>query len=188
MTFRTLSLRDGDIHLDDQGNLSTVSGIEALRQKILQKLRFFQGEWFLNINEGVPYFQQIFARPIDAGLAASIFNNEILEEEEVTGLKNVSANLDPITREFRYNAIVESVFGIINIAQLETIAPADNFIGGPSGQGIVGPEGQQVIGPRFQNISNVQASTQATSQVEQVVTGPDGLQMQGPDGQGISGP
>jgi len=101
---------DADFTLDASGNLAALEGIEALRQKIVRKLRHFQGEWFLDTESGVPYFQEIFERPISSGLVASILNQEIVEESEVVALGEVSATLDPATRAFSYTAQVYTVY------------------------------------------------------------------------------
>lgn len=108
---KTLNFTDSDLQLDKVGNLSAITGIESLRQKIEQSLQYFKGEWFLNQNTGVPYFQDILVKPADAGLVASIFNSVILLEQEVTGLGTVESDLDPVTRVFTYRAQVQTVFG-----------------------------------------------------------------------------
>ncbi len=112
---KTLDVSTGDIAIDANGNLALANSIEGLRQKVIQKLLFFQGEWFLDVQDGIPYLQDILTRPVDAGMVASIFNSAILEEVEVTGLGNVSSSLNPNTRRFSYNAIVNTIFGDMEI-------------------------------------------------------------------------
>ena len=107
---KTLNFVNDDIELIG-GNFTTVTDLEGLRQKIDQKLQFFHGEWFLNATEGIPYFEEILVKPADAGLVASIFNNVILSEAEVTGIRDVEADLDASTRTFTYRAKIETIFG-----------------------------------------------------------------------------
>ena len=104
---RTLSF---PLELDGNGELLVVEELEALRQKVNQRLSLFKGTWIIDINAGVPYLQDILKKPVDPGLAASILDNEILKESEVTGLGEVTTNLDPQTRLFTYTAQVFSIY------------------------------------------------------------------------------
>ena len=112
---KTLNFTDSDLQLDSVGNLSAITGIESLRQNVEQSLQYFKVEWFLNKLTGVPYFQGVLVKPADAGLVASIFNSVILSKQEVTGLGDVQAALDPTTRVFTYRAQVETVFGQMEV-------------------------------------------------------------------------
>lgn len=102
---------NGDIYVDKNGNFATVSELEALRQKILQRLRLFLGEWFLDTTRGVPYFQNILGENVNPSIATQILTNEIAKEDEITAVKNVQYTFDRITRNFTYSATVSSVWG-----------------------------------------------------------------------------
>ena len=104
---RTLSF---PLELDGNGELLVVDGLTALRQKVDQRLSLFKGTWIIDINAGVPYLQDILKKPVDPGLAASILGNEILKEDEVTSLGEVTTELDPETRVFTYTAQVYSIY------------------------------------------------------------------------------
>ena len=62
-------IRQYDIALIEQANL--------VRQRIKQRLWFFLGEWYLAIDEGVPYFQEILKKAPDRARVESIFKNTI---------------------------------------------------------------------------------------------------------------
>ncbi len=104
---RTLSF---PLELDGNGELLVVDELTALRQKVDQRLSLFKGTWIIDINAGVPYLQDILKKPVDPGLAASILGNEILKEDEVTSLGEVTTDLDPETRLFTYTALVYSIY------------------------------------------------------------------------------
>ena len=87
-----------DLHLDSLGNLVMEEGLEAVRQRILQRLRFARGEWFLEPEEGVPYFDVIFTEGFDAGLVAQVIVAELSRIPSVDSIEVVSATLDPPTR------------------------------------------------------------------------------------------
>jgi hypothetical protein len=99
------------IDTDKFGNIIIASGLEALRQKINQKLSLFQGTWFLDITAGVPYLTDILTIPIDAGLIASLINSAILEEKEVTEIGSVSIDYDADLRKFKYAANIYTIYG-----------------------------------------------------------------------------
>jgi hypothetical protein len=49
----------GDLHLD-RGQIHFWHGATSTIQKIGTRSRFFQGEWFLDVNEGIPFYSEIF--------------------------------------------------------------------------------------------------------------------------------
>ena len=103
------------LSIDGHGDLVTVTGLEALRQKINQRLSLFKGSWFLDTTAGVPYFQEIIKKPVDPGLVASILNQEILKESEVLDIGEVEADFDPETRKFNYKATPKTIYGSIEV-------------------------------------------------------------------------
>jgi hypothetical protein len=110
---RTWNIDDatGNLVLDKDGNFSPVTGLEGLRQRIQTKLKLWRGEWFLDTSLGIPWRQSIFTRPASPGLASQIITSAILEEEEVTDVRKVSAHIDSATRRFTYSAQVASIYG-----------------------------------------------------------------------------
>ncbi len=62
------------------GDLVFVSGIDAVVQGCRIVLQMFQGEWFLNLDAGIPYWQSILGfKPSVAIEAARIFFRRELE-------------------------------------------------------------------------------------------------------------
>lgn len=113
----TLAVNDfNDIYVDVQGNLATASNLEALKQKIKQRLKLFYSEWFLDTTRGVPYFQNILGEDINQSLAAQIITTEIQKEQDVITVENVNFGLNDATRKFTYAANVTSVYGEIQVA------------------------------------------------------------------------
>jgi hypothetical protein len=98
------------IGIDDNGEIVVINGLDALRQKIQQRLQFFKGSWILDTNRGVPWLQDILKIPIDDGLAASIINSEILKEPDVVSINEVVTDID-INRKLSYSAKISTVYG-----------------------------------------------------------------------------
>lgn len=99
------------LSIDSNGEIIVITELEALRQKINQRLSLFKGSWFLNVLAGIPYLQEIIKKPVDPGLVASILNTEILKEPEVLSIGAVEADLDTATREFTYQATLNTSYG-----------------------------------------------------------------------------
>lgn len=72
----------GDIALTN-GSPSLIEGADALVQKVGIKLRFFQGEWFLDLLFGMPYHGRILVRGVNEADVYQIFQSEI---EKIPGI------------------------------------------------------------------------------------------------------
>ena len=122
----TLSIKeDHDTFLDASGNVAVVDGAESLRQRLLERMEFFLGEWFLNELLGVPYFQRILQSDVDINIVSNIITNEISKDAEVIRVQspvlseNQSQhpiiNFDSTTREFTYSASIINIFSTFNL-------------------------------------------------------------------------
>ena len=100
---RTLSAPDRDIRFE------IVSELEAVRQRIQQRLRFWRGEWFLDATEGVPYLTDLLGDRLDTGLVESVVRDQILSIEDVESISNLEVVQDE--RSFRVGVDIQTVFG-----------------------------------------------------------------------------
>jgi len=93
---------------------------EALtRQRTAINLKFIKGEWFANINFGVPYFQSIFGKGTEA-ISDSIFKRTIRDTEGIVRLTDYESSLDNTTRRFTvtFSAVTET--GVITNEEVVT--------------------------------------------------------------------
>jgi len=58
-----LNEQTGDLVIAN-GDLSLTTGADATKQRLSQRLKAFVGEWFLDLSDGTPYFQQILGQKI----------------------------------------------------------------------------------------------------------------------------
>lgn len=58
----TINPVEGDLYLDEHGDVPWLDGRDAIAQHIRIRLRFFYGEWFQNTDEGIPYFQELLEK------------------------------------------------------------------------------------------------------------------------------
>lgn len=100
--------------------VDSVSNPEAVAQAIQTRLLLFLGEWWENINDGLPMFQQILGQKIrDKALVDSILIDNIMglrlpdpdNRFAVTKVSNVISEFDSINREYTFTATVDTIYG-----------------------------------------------------------------------------
>jgi hypothetical protein len=105
-------LIDNDLALtsDAQAN----SPINPVQQDILQRLRFFYGEWFLDNTQGVPWFQQILVKNPDTSKVDLILLNTILTTPGVTAVTSYSFTPNYAARVLNVTFSATTTSGPIN--------------------------------------------------------------------------
>ena len=96
---------------------AVVDGLEATRQRVIQHLRFTLGEWFLDSDQGIPYFDGLFAGG-SPEFAAQLIAAEVLGVEDVTDVVVVRAVLDPLTRRLSLEFRVSTVHGQVTVSEV----------------------------------------------------------------------
>jgi len=82
------------------GVLQLVSDGPAISQAIGAALKSFQGEWFLDLSSGIPYFQSVLVKNPDPRLLRDVFRDAILA---VTGVQSV------VSIDFQYIAATRAL-------------------------------------------------------------------------------
>lgn len=100
------------------GDLVLTQGAVAVEQHVLQRLKMFAGEWFLNLSEGVPYFQNILVKNPNPDIVDGLLKNTILETPGVDEL--LTFNID-------YNASNRTLSVDFSIRVLDTIIDFENI-------------------------------------------------------------
>lgn len=109
----------GDLLLVNGDFVWTEDRTLEILQRMRSRLRFFQGEWFLDLRQGIPYFQTIFQRADDRTLRA-IFSQVLRRTPGVALLDVLQIVRDREAREVRItfqcrldtNEIVSSVLTV----------------------------------------------------------------------------
>lgn len=94
-----------DLHLDETGNLALVRDAEAVGQHVNQRLKTFEGEWFLDTSAGVPWLSEIMGRQFDSVLAETVMKAEIAETHGVVEITEFSVRFDRTKRELEGHSI-----------------------------------------------------------------------------------
>lgn len=92
-----LDLLNGQIHFWD--------AMEGRRQKIATILRFFKGEWWLNRDEGIPYFESVIGKQRTA-IVRNVFRQALLTCPGVVSIPTLQLVLDNATRELAVDFVV----------------------------------------------------------------------------------
>ena len=88
-----------------------VEETNQIMQNLAIRLRFFLEEWYLDITQGLPYYQIFFTKAPNLIQVESILKNEILTTRGIVELISFVANFDSRTRIFSVNFTAKSING-----------------------------------------------------------------------------
>ena len=101
-----------DLTVGPDGHLAVADGVSAVQQAVLQRLRWWRSEWFLQVTGGVPYLSDIFRRPVTTGIVESVLSEYILQVEDVESIESITASLNGPTRHLTVSAVVKTIDGL----------------------------------------------------------------------------
>ena len=96
---------------------TALSDVYAVKQAILTRLNLFLGQWWENLNLGLPVFQVILGQLASArGIAAmqAVIQQNILGTPYVTGVINIDVEF--VNGRLNYSATAQTAFGPITVA------------------------------------------------------------------------
>ncbi len=112
-----------------QGNY--ISDLDAVAQAIRTRLLLFQGEWWSDLADGTPYWQKILG-VAGAGKNQQATNlalqSRILGTPFVTGIQNLQSSFNPSSRQYKFYAQVQTVFGIITVSSNNIPVPPNRSL------------------------------------------------------------
>lgn len=76
----------GDEYADATG-LAMVGDLDGIRQQVMLRLGFFKGEWFIDEDLGIPWYEEILVKNPNLIRIREIFREAILS---VTGIKELT--------------------------------------------------------------------------------------------------
>ena len=112
-------LLDVDGDLDMTNGLRFATGLTAVMQGVRTRLGMFRGEWFLDLDLGVPYLerdgvtaaQALLGQKFNEPKARAAFRTPILATPGVLSILSVVVTFDGSTREMRVTWKANTVFG-----------------------------------------------------------------------------
>jgi hypothetical protein len=104
----------GDLALSDAGlEVVHTSLADEVAQRLAVRLRFFRGDWFLNLLEGTPYYQFVLVKSPSDVVLRSIFTKVIASTEGVASVISLDYTVSSarvMTLEFEARLADESTF------------------------------------------------------------------------------
>lgn len=84
---------EGDLLLSMTDDLVPTDGIEAERQAIEAGLRTWEGEWFLDLTQGVPYLRIVGVKGVSTIAIQGVLGAEILRRGTVVAITKLSVDI-----------------------------------------------------------------------------------------------
>jgi hypothetical protein len=85
--------------------------IDRVVQRLYIRLRTFFGEWFLNVQYGVPWLEEILGQRAPKSRVDMIIQNQILSEDEVKQITEFSSTMNNSVRDYRCSFRVKVASG-----------------------------------------------------------------------------
>ena len=97
---RTLALSPSwDLTLDENGNPATIEEISAVLQNCANECRLFTNDAYFRFEDGIPWFDDQLAKPINEALVSQRLREACLSVEGVLSVRSVEIiELDAKTR------------------------------------------------------------------------------------------
>lgn len=99
------------------GQENFISDLEAVTQIIATRLKLFQGEWFLNLEDGLPLFQSILGSSggqRNITVITNLIAARILGTPYVTAIVSITATYQ--NRKFVFSSTVATQFGTVTVS------------------------------------------------------------------------
>ena len=87
----------GDLDLTGH-RLNLITGEAAIEQQVRFRCRYFEGEWFLDERQGIPYFRNILIKAPDLELVESLFRTAVRTTPGISIVTSAELTIDAATR------------------------------------------------------------------------------------------
>lgn len=108
MRYRALSADRDYTFGQGQANF-LINNPEAVGQAVLTRLLLLQGQWFLDVTEGLPLFTQIIGKGTYP-LYDQAIKNRVLGTEGVVEILTYSSELNPETRKLEVAMTISTIY------------------------------------------------------------------------------
>lgn len=107
---------DNDLAIVD-GSLKLITGVEEITQKIKQVLTCSKADWFLDLDLGLPFFQQLLQKSTSAALVEATYLTTISAIPGVLDILEFRLDYEPTTRSASIAFKVSTSDGVIDFNQ-----------------------------------------------------------------------
>ena len=109
MIYRSLDI-DGDYRFG-HGKNDFLNGVDAVAQAIMTRLKLLKGEWWEDLEDGLPLWQSILGMRTPKAVIDRIIQERVLGTNNVTGISNLSSSFEADTRSYTFYCVVDTAFG-----------------------------------------------------------------------------
>lgn len=95
----------------ENNDLQLVEGSEQVKQNLLIRLQSFKNDWYLNVDIGLPYYEDILVKNPNISDIDAYFKAYILETDGVSELLEYSSILNTDPRILRVNFKYSDIYG-----------------------------------------------------------------------------
>jgi hypothetical protein len=96
-----------------------VDDTKQIMQNLAIRLRFVLGEWYLDITQGIPYYEEFFRKNPNQIQIESILKQEIVQTRGIVELISFEADFDKRRRIFSVKFSARSISGEELLKELE---------------------------------------------------------------------
>lgn len=100
-----------------RGQQDLTYGLYAVSQAIKTRLLLLKGEWWEDLDDGLPLFQQILGQTgtkNNLTIVDSLIKERIIETQDVTGIGEFSSTYEE--RKYSFTATVNTKYGSVSIS------------------------------------------------------------------------
>lgn len=114
----------GDIQLTSAGDAFLfVSGVDYIAQLVRSRLGLYQGEYFPDVTQGMPWFQSILIKGYNPNVVQNVFKNMIAGTTGVLSVTALSLSFDNDQRSLNISFAAQSIVGEVTDQFLLPITP-----------------------------------------------------------------
>lgn len=107
-----MDINTNDMVLQNR-DIFVIDNAERVAQQIVIQLRFWYGEWFLDISDGVPYLERVLVKNPNLNHIRQVFREAINKVPDVTKIYYVELEYDEVARELSVSFSVQTNFGLL---------------------------------------------------------------------------
>lgn len=100
----------------------TTKNPDEVRQRLGIRLKTFEDEWFIDLDYGIPYMQQIISQARRKEDVDVLLLSEIRDEDGVEAVTSFNSTWDRVTREYSFTAEIVTPDGEVTVAILNSPA------------------------------------------------------------------
>lgn len=103
----------------EEFDFDLVDEVSQIAQNLSIRLRFFLGEWYLDITQGLPYYEVFFIKAPNQIQVESVLKSEIVNTRGILELTSFTTNFNQRNRIFSVKFTARSIFGENLLKELE---------------------------------------------------------------------